>query len=108
MLSRTGPVQSIIRVFPYLGKGCIVILAAVAIITSGLSVATTSSAFSVVSPADIVDRSHKGNRLPVMPTPPFKSTKRTGSNYELPVGCEAVTSPLTHSASANIARRCLS
>jgi len=109
MLSRRGPVQSIIRAFPYLGKGCIVILAAVAIITSGLSVATTSSAFSVVSPADIVDRSHKSDRLlPVMPTPTLKSTKRTGSNNHLPVGCEAVTSPLTHSASANIARRCLS
>jgi len=108
MLSRRGPVQSIIRAFPYLGKGCIVILAAVAIITSGLSVATTSSAFSVVSPADIVDRSHKGDRLPGYAYTALKSTKQTGSNNHLPVGCEAVTSPLTHSASANIARRCLS
>jgi hypothetical protein len=52
MLSRRDPVQSIIRVFSYLGKGCIVILAAVAIITSGLAVSATSSAPSVVSPAD--------------------------------------------------------
>jgi hypothetical protein len=62
----------------------------------------------VVSPADIVDRSHKGDRLPVMPIPALKSTKQTGSNSHLPVGCEAVVSPLTHSASAHIARSCLS
>jgi hypothetical protein len=57
MLGRRGSVQSIIRAFPYLSKGCIVILAAVAIITSGLSVATTSSASSEGSPAN-EDRTH--------------------------------------------------
>ena len=107
MLGRRGPIQSIIRAFPYLGKGCIVILAAVAIITSGLSVSTTSSASSMVSPADIVDRTTKGDRLPVIPTP-LRSTNRTGSNHHLPVGCEAVTSLLTHWSSAHIGRRCLS
>jgi hypothetical protein len=65
MLSPRGPVQSIIRAFPYLGKGSIVILAAVAIITSGLSVATTSSASSEGSLAEIVDRTTKGDRLPL-------------------------------------------
>jgi hypothetical protein len=108
MLGRRDSVQSIIRAFPYLGRGCIVIVAAVAIITSGLSVSTTSSAYSVVSPADVMDRTTKGDRLPLVSTPPLKGTKRTGSNRHLPVGCEAVASPLTHSSSAHVARRCLS
>jgi hypothetical protein len=112
MLSRKGPVRSINRAFPYLARGCVVVLAGVAIITSGLSVLTTSSA-SVVSPANVMDRSQKGDRLQLAPTF-FRTTanlpqKQIGvSNHALPDGCEAVSSPLAHSKSADVAKRCLS
>jgi hypothetical protein len=108
MLGRRGPVKSIIRAFPYLGRGCIVILAAVAIITSELSVSTTSST-SVVSPTHVVDRTTKGDRLPLIPALPVKPTEQIGfRDRALPVGCEAVGSLLARSRSAHIARRCLS
>jgi hypothetical protein len=84
------------------------ILAVVAILTSGLSASTTSSASPEVSPADIVDRTTKGDRLPLVPTLPLKHTKRTGSNHWLPVGCEVVVSSLAYPPSMRIAQRCLS
>ena len=89
------------------------VLAVVAIITSELSVSTTSSASSVVSPANIVDRSQKGDRLHLAPTF-FRATanlpqKQIGvSNQALPGGCESASSPLAHSKSADVAKRCLS
>jgi hypothetical protein len=107
MLGRRGQFQSVICAFPYLGRGCIVILAMVAILTSGLSVSVTSSAPSLVSPADLVDRTTKGDRLPLVPAL-IKRGEQIGPNHHLPVGCEAVASPLTYSSSAHIARRCLS
>ena len=108
MFDQRGLVQSIIRAFPYLGRGCVVILAAVAILASGLSASTISSASSVVSPADIVDRTTKGDRLPLVPTLPTKSIEPALSMHRLPVGCEAAASPLSHPSSAHIARHCLS
>jgi hypothetical protein len=113
MLSRKGPVRSINRAFPYLARGCLVVLAGVVIITAGLSVSTISSASSVVSPANIVDRSQKGDRLQLAPMF-FRTTanlpqKQTGvSNHALPEGCESVSSPLARFKSADIGIRCLS
>jgi hypothetical protein len=111
MLSRKGSVRSIDRAFPYLARGCIVILAGVAIIMGELSVSTTSPASSVVGP--IVDRSQKADRLQLSPTffletakLPLKHT--AVSNQALPDGCESVSSPLAHSKSAGVAARCLS
>lgn len=102
--------KSINRAFPYLGRGCIVTLAVVSIITTELSVSTTwSSASSVVSSSDTVNRAHKGDRLPLIPMLPVKPTEQIGFNDQaLPVGCEAVSSPLAHSRSAHIARGCVS
>jgi hypothetical protein len=112
MLSRNGSVRSINRAFPYLARGCIVVAAAVAIITSELSVSTASSVSSVVSPANIVDRSQKGDRLQLAPTF-FRTTanlpqQQIGvSNQALPDGCESASSPLARSKS-DVATRCLS
>ena len=106
MFDQTGSVQSIIRTFPYLGRGCIVILAVVAILASGLSASTTSA--SSVVPVDVVDRTTKGDRLPLVPALPMKSTEPALSMHRLPVGCEAAASPLSHPSSAHIARHCLS
>ena len=65
---RNGLFKSINRAFPYLGRGCIVTLAVVSIITAERSVSTTwSAASSVVSSAEIVNRAQKGDRLPLAP-----------------------------------------
>jgi hypothetical protein len=110
MVSRAGPVQSVIHAFPYLGRGVIVALAVVSIITTELSVSTTwSAASSVGSSAEVVNRAQKGDRLPLVPMLPAKPTEQIGFNDQaLPVGCEAVSSPLAHSRSAHIARGCVS
>jgi hypothetical protein len=108
MFAQGGPVRSINRGFPYLGRGCIVFLAVVAITMSELYVSTTSSASSEVSSVNIVDRTTKGDRLPLVPTLPLKNTKRSGLNHPLPVGCKGVVSYLAHFPSMHIARRCLS
>jgi hypothetical protein len=105
--------KSINRAFPYLGRGCIVIFSVVSIITTGLSASTTwSAASSVVPSTDIVDRTQKGDRLPLhrnTVTLPLKRIEQTGfSNQGLPVGCEAVGSPLAHASLAHVAGRCLS
>ena len=80
------------------------VLAVVAIITSELSVSTASSVSFAVSSANIVDRSQKGDRLQLAPT-----FFRIGvSNQALSKGCDPVGSPLAHSKSADVAKRCLS
>jgi hypothetical protein len=49
------------------------------------------------------------DRSPLIPMLPVKPTEQIGFNDQaLPVGCEAVGSPLAHSRSAHIAGRCLS
>jgi hypothetical protein len=48
---RSGSFRSINHVFPYLGRGCIVILAMVFIVTAELSVSTSWSAASITAPS---------------------------------------------------------
>jgi hypothetical protein len=97
MSIRSGP-------FPYLGRGCIVVLTMVFIIVTYLSASSARSAVSsVVSPVQTVNHALKGDRLPL------RRTEKLGfSDHKLPVGCEPVSSPLTDSPSAHIARNCLS
>jgi hypothetical protein len=98
----SGLFNAINRAFPYLGRGCVVSLAAVSIITTELSVSTTWSAASSVVPSmeEVVNRAHKGSRLPL------PHIERAG--HKLPVGCESVVSPLTRSPLIHTARNCLS
>ena len=113
---RNGLFKSINRAFPYLGRGCIVTLAVVSIITAELPVSTTwSAASSVVSSAEIVNRAQKGDRLPLAPlyrntvNLPLNRTEPTRfSDQALPIGCESVSSPLAHSPLTHVAGRCLS
>jgi hypothetical protein len=58
---QSGLFKSINRAFPYLGRGCIVTLAVVSIITAELSVSTTWSA------AFIIDNRNYGD-LSVLPS----------------------------------------
>jgi hypothetical protein len=97
MTIRSGP-------FPYLGRGCIVVLAMVFIIVTYISTSTARSAVSsVVSPVQTISHALKGDRLPLK-----RSEQPDFSHHKLLVGCEPVSSPLTDSLSAHIARNCLS
>ena len=99
---RSGLFKPINRAFPCLGRGCIVTLAAVSIITTGLSVSTTWSAAPSPIPSmeELVNRTHKGDRLPL--------PRIERADHELPVGCKSVVSSVLRSPLTHIARRCLS
>jgi hypothetical protein len=100
---RSGSFKSINHVFPYLGRGCIVILAMVFIVTAELSVSTTWSAASMTAPStQTVDRAAKGDRLPL-----HRHTV-LNSPAKLPVGCESVISSVDSSPLAQMARSCQS
>ena len=100
---RSGSFKSINHVFPYLGRGCIVILAMVLIVTAELSVSTSwSAASSMATSIETVNRTHKGDRLPL-----HRHTV-LNSPAKLPVGCESVISSVDSSPLAQMARGCQS
>jgi hypothetical protein len=74
MLNRKASVKSTIRAFPYLGRGCVLVVVVVSMITTELSIATTWSAVpsAVTSSTTAVNRAQKGDRLPVLPMLPVK------------------------------------
>jgi hypothetical protein len=89
------------RAFPALGRGCIVTLAAVSIMTAKLADSTTwSTASSVVSSTEIANRTYKGDRLPL--------SRLERADRELPIGCESVVSAAIRSPLTHVARDCLS
>ena len=66
MRVRTDLVSSINRGFPYLARGCIVVLAIVFIVTAELLASTTGSASSATALSmQTVERAHKTDRLPL-------------------------------------------
>ena len=98
MRIRSGPFKSINRVFPYLGRGCIVILAMVFIVTAELSVSTTwSAASSMATSMETVNRTHKGDRLALPALHRDSLNFRLEHPAKLPVGCESVASFLARS-----------
>ena len=65
--------------------------------------------------ASLVNRDHKGDRLPLMPTVQLDADKRSQQNTppaavarELPDGCESAVSPIVDRHLARIASRCIS
>jgi len=98
----TGLFKPINRAFPYLGRGCIVMLAAVSIITTGLSVSTTWSASPSAIPSmdEGVNRTSKGDRLPL--------PRIERADHKLPIGCESVVGSFARSSLSHIAWHCLS
>ena len=94
---RSDLVSSINRGFPYLGRGCIVVLAMVLIVTTELA-STTWSAFSGTALSmQTVERAHKTDRLPL---------HRDTVAMKLPEGCESVLSSVDGSPLAQMARSC--
>ena len=82
------------------------------LICGGLILATTSiGAQSDVGAPVVVDRTQKSDRLPLSQINVTRSRaldQRDAGAYDLPDGCDALVSPLTHSQLARIAGRCVS
>jgi hypothetical protein len=78
-----------------------VLVAALCFVTTEAWVlANWSAASYVVVPAQQINHTSKGDRLPL---PRIEQTDR-----ELPVGCEAVVSPVVRSPLTHVARDCVS
>ena len=101
LLIRRGILSAINRNFPYLSRGCIVVLALVIVMASGLSAATTwSAAPSAITSLEVVDRAHKSDRLLLL--------RIERVDRKLPVGCESAVSSFARSPLVHVARDCLS
>jgi hypothetical protein len=87
-----------------------VMLAMVFIVTAELSVSTSwSAASSMATSTETVNRTHKSDRLPLVPVLHRNTLSiRLEHPAKLPVGCESVASPITRSPLAESARYCLS
>jgi hypothetical protein len=80
------------------------------LICGGLILSTVSidAHLDVRAPVEI-DRTLKGDRMPLAKiTRPRALDQRDVVAYDLPDGCDALVSPLTHSQLAHIAGRCVS
>jgi len=78
-------------------------------IVGGLILATISiGAHSKVGPSLEIDRTHKGDRLPVIELglSRHQADQFASEAHDLPEGCDALASPLTGSQLARIAARC--
>ena len=104
------------RALRYFISDCSVLLAIVSIVI-GIEV-SVATAFSGAAPStEIVNRTQKGDRLPVIPAlhqnpvnrPPEVNLLRIlAPDQDLAAGCESLASPLAHFPLAQIAGRCLS
>jgi len=102
------------RALRYFISGCSVLLAIVSVVI-GIEV-SVATAFSRAAPStEIINRTQKGDRLPVVPALPQDPVNRPPEvnlphipDQDLADGCESLASPLAHSPLAQIAGRCLS
>src|SRR5215469_2715397 len=98
----------------YFISGCSVLLAIVSIVI-GIEV-SVATAFSGAAPStEIINRTQKGDRLPVVSALPQNPVNRPPEvnlphipDQDLADGCEPLASPLAHSTLAQIMGRCLS
>ena len=100
----------------YLISGCSVFLAIVSIVI-GIEVSVATASSGAAPSTEIINRTQKGDRLPVVPAlhqnsvnrPPEVNLPRIlAPDQDLADGCESLASPLAHSPLAQIAGRCLS
>jgi hypothetical protein len=90
------------------GRGLIVVLGAFALITV-LEGSNLSARSGIQPPAETVNRTLKGDRLPSSHArPPAAHPRERASDAKLPYGCEPLISPLVSRELARIAGRCLS
>ena len=96
----------------YLISGCSVFLAIVSIVI-GIEVSVATASSGAAPSTEIINRTQKGDRLPVVPAlrqnpvnrPPEVNLPRI-PDQDLADGCESLASPLAHSPLAQIASRC--
>ena len=90
--------------FRYCVSVCAAVLVMLAMVISLES--SMATARSGVHPSvDVVDRTRKGDRLPLA-RPRIDVPRTTASSAALPDGCDAAVSSLTRSDLARIAQRC--
>jgi hypothetical protein len=113
---QAGQTQRMRHDCPYAVGTCTVIFAVVSIFV-GIEVSVSAAWSGTASAAQIVDRTGKGDRLPLIPAfhPNERSlpveinvTRTPDPDQQLLDGCESLASPLSHSLSAQIAGRCVS
>jgi hypothetical protein len=104
------------RALRYLVSGCSVLLAIVSIVI-GIEVSVATASSGAATSTEIINRTQKGDRLPVVPAlhrnpvnrPPEVNLPRMRILApDLADGCEPLASPLAHSPWAQIVGRCLS
>ena len=104
------------RALRYFISGCSLLLAIVSIVI-GIEVSVATASLGAAPSTEIINRTQKGDRLPVVPAlhqnpvnrPPEVNLPRIlAPDQDLADGCESLASPLAHSPLAQIAGRCLS
>ncbi len=99
MYTRGSLLKSVNRGFPYLARGCVVILAMVLVVTAQLSASTIRSAASIPAAfTETVDRANKQDRLPVHRDTVSLPVQRP---VKLPVACNSYLSLRSLSIEAN-------
>ena len=93
--------------------GCCGVAFAVASFVIGLEVSATTAAPSVESAAPVINRAHKGDRLPLIPGKSRNAVngpveKAPAPKPRLLDGCEPVVSAIGRSPLAQIPGRCVS
>src|SRR3954447_15712486 len=83
------------------------------IAADNLNGSTASSEISMH--ASLINRDHKGDRMPLVPAVPLSADKQSRQNTlhadparKLPDGCESAVSPIVNKRLARIASRCIS
>ena len=93
--------------------GCCGVAFAVAAFVIGLEVSATTAAPSVEPAAPVINRAHKGDRLPLIPAKSRNAVngpqeKAPAPKPRLLDGCEAVVSAIGQSPLAQVPGRCVS
>jgi hypothetical protein len=94
--------------------GCCGVVFAAASFLIGLEVSANTMVPSIESPAPVMNRALKGDRLPLVPTKSRNAVNgpsekaRPAPKAELPDGCEPVVSAIGQSPLARIPGRCVS
>jgi hypothetical protein len=97
--------------FTRTGKSIAVIGVVGCITVAGLAVALTGAGAAFSPQADVVsvDRTHKGDRLPLLPKPTSKASSTAITTLaKPPVGCESAFSRTADPGRAHIFGRCIS
>lgn len=114
-LRTSGLVSSRDRSLRYLVIACSLVVAIISILIS-IKISAAIVWPDVAASKETINSARKGDRLPLVPASEPNpanwvmevNVPRVSIEHSLPDGCEALASPLTRSAVAHIAARCVS